>query len=128
MSLVYLSASRQQLCIYCGTTDYSFGSVNEHVYCSKEKMFLILSDSLSSPQAMYNLKYDHPISVKILELHMELTRDGRETVFIWVPGHVHIRGNSAAKDALDGDIPFLKSRVNKHMLELWQSVGRIPRK
>ena len=61
-----------------------------------------------------------------------MTRDGREIVFIWVPGHVGIRGNlaadSAAKDALDGDIsveliPFsdLKSRTNKYILELWQS-------
>ena len=37
-----------------------------------------------------------------------MTREGREIVFIWVPGHVGIRGNSAsdyvAKDALDGDI------------------------
>ena len=61
-----------------------------------------------------------------------MTRDGREIVFIWVPGHVGIRGNSAAdsasKDALDGDIsveliPFsdLKSRTNKYILELWQA-------
>ena len=57
-----------------------------------------------------------------------MTRDGRETVFIWVPGHVGIRGNSAAKDALDGDISVelitfsdLKSRTNKYILELWQS-------
>ena len=61
-----------------------------------------------------------------------MTRDGREIVFIWVPGHVGIRGNSAAdsaaKDALDGDIsveliPFsvLKSRTNKYILELWHS-------
>ena len=67
---------------------------------------------------------------------MEMTRDGREIVFIWVPGHVGIRGNlaadSAAKDALDGDIlvelipshpiPDLKSRTNKYILELWQTV------
>ena len=61
-----------------------------------------------------------------------MTRDGREIFFSWVPGHVGIRGNSAAdsaaKDALDGDIsveliPFsdLKSRTNKYILELWQT-------
>ena len=61
-----------------------------------------------------------------------MTRDGGDIVFVRVPGHVGIRGNSAAdsvaKDALDGDIsveliPFLhiKSRTNKYILELWQS-------
>ena len=93
---------------------------------------MILSDSVSSLQTILNLKYDHPILVQILELHTEMTRDGGEVVFIWVPGHVGIKGNSAAdsaaKDALDNDIsveliPFsdLKSRANKHILELWQS-------
>ena len=104
----------------------------KHVYYSKGKSCLILSDSLSSLQSILNLKYDHPILVQILELYIEMTRDGREIVFIWVPGHVGIRENSAAdsaaKDALDGDIsveliPFsdLKSRTNKYILELWQS-------
>ena len=93
---------------------------------------MILSDSLSSLQAVFNLKYDDPILVQILELYMTLTRDGKKIVFIWVPGHVGIRGNSAAdsaaKDALIGDIsveliPFLdsKERTNKYILELWQS-------
>ena len=58
--------------------------------------------------------------IRILELQMELTREGSETVFIWVPGHVGITRNlaadSAAKDALDGDIldeliPFLNSII-----------------
>ena len=53
---------------------------------------------------------------------MELIRDGKEIVFIWVPGHVGIRGNlaagSAAKHAVDGDItddliPF--SDLKMHM-------------
>ena len=61
---------------------------------------------------------------------MDLTKDGKEIVFIWVPGHVGIRGNSAAdsaaKDALVGDIsveliPFsdLKLCTNKYTLDLW---------
>ena len=61
-----------------------------------------------------------------------MTREGREIVFIWVPGPVGIWGNSAAdsaaKEALDGHIlveliPFsdLKPRTNKYILELWQS-------
>ena len=61
-----------------------------------------------------------------------MTREGRKIVFIWVPGHVGIRGNlaadSAAKVSLDGDIsveltPFsdLKPCTNKYILELWQS-------
>ena len=107
-------------------------SALKHVHYSKEKSFLILSDSLSSLQSILNLKYDHPILVQILELYTEMTREGREIVFVWVPGHVGIRGNSAAdsaaKDALDGDIsveliPFsdLKPRTNKYILELWRS-------
>ena len=72
---------RWQLYIYCWTTNYSSGS--QSCLLSKEKSFLILSDSLSSLQAIYNIKYDHPVLVKILELYMELTRDGREIVFIW---------------------------------------------
>ena len=63
---------------------------------------------------------------------MDLIGDGKEIVFVWVPGLVGVRGNSAAdaaaKDALVGDtsvelIPFsdLKSRANKYILELWQA-------
>ena len=75
--------------------------------------------------------YDHLILEQIVELYMDLTRNGKEIVFIWVTGHVGIRGNlaadSAAKDALVGNIsveliPFsdLKSCANKYVLELWQ--------
>ena len=50
----------------------------KHVYYSKEKSFLILSDSLSSLQSILNLKYDHPVLVQILELYTEMTRKGRD--------------------------------------------------
>ena len=54
------------------------------------------------------MKNDLPILANVLELHLELARDGKEIGFAWLFGHVGIRGNlaadSAAKDALDGDI------------------------
>ena len=91
--------------------------------------FLILSDSLSSLTAIFNLKFDHPILGQILELYMNLSKDGRDIVFIWVPGHVGIRGNSAVDSAAhDGDvsvefIPFsdLESHASKYILQLWPS-------
>ena len=77
---------------------------------------------------MCNMKYDHPILAKTLELHSELTRDGKETVFVWVSGHVGIRANSAAdsvaKDVHDGDFSDdfsdVEPRENKYALELWR--------
>ena len=86
-----MSASRLQFNIYSRVAGYSFTS---QTYYSKGKSFLILSDPLSSLQSIFNLKCDHPILVQILELYTEMTREGREIVFIWVPGHVGIRGNS----------------------------------
>ena len=65
----------------------------ELFYYSKGKSFLILSDSLSSLQSIFNLKYDHPVLVQILELYTEMTREGSD----------------------------LKPCTNKYILELWQS-------
>ena len=69
--------------------------------------------------------------VKIHELYSQLIQEEREVVFVWVPGHVGIKGNTAAdfaaKHALDGGIsdeliPFsdLKPNLNKYIFELWQ--------
>ena len=69
-------------------------TLQNYELCSKRKSFLILSDSLSSLNAIFNLKYEHPVLVHILELYMDLTKDGKEVVFVWVPGHMGIRGNS----------------------------------
>ena len=102
------------------TALYSLGNYESFFWLSD--ISTILRKNLSwyclipfHPNKLY-LKYNHPILVKILELYMKLTRDGKKIVFIWVPGHVDIRGNlaadTAAKDALDGNIlveliPFL---------------------
>ena len=79
-----------------------------HVHFLNKKSLLVLSDSLSSFQASQNMKSDHPFLTKIHELYSDLIRDGKEIVFVWVPGHIGISGNSAAdtaaKDAVDNDV------------------------
>ena len=123
-----------RLCLPIRILRFSLEFFQDDALSSHRNFATVLKDGhnlspLSSLQSILNLKYDHPVLVQILELFTEMTREGREIVFIWVPGHVGIRGNSAAdsaaKDALDGDIsveliPFsdLKPRTNKYILEL----------
>ena len=60
----------------------------KHVYHSKQKSFLILSDSLSALQAIHDLKYANPVLINIFELYPQLLQEEREIVFVWVPGNV----------------------------------------
>ena len=50
----------------------------KHVYYSEGKSFLILSDSLSSLQSIFNLKYDHPALVQILDVYRNDKRRERD--------------------------------------------------
>ena len=71
------------------------------------------------------------VLVRILELHLELTKVGKVIVFVWAPSHVGFRENSAedcaAKDAIDDDVSDkfifsgLKPHWNKYQLALWPS-------
>ena len=88
---------------------------------------------------MHNLKYDHPVLIKIHELYSQLIQEERDIVFVCVSDHVGIRGNSAAdsaaKDALDGNIsdeliPFsdLKPCLNNYFWALATWMGWMSRK
>ena len=103
----------------------------KQVYQSKEKKFMIFSDSLSALQALKNLKTDHPLLIQIQELLHKINADKKETIFMWVPRHIGIRGNeaadTAAKEALNieptaGLVPFsdLKPLTSKYVCEVWQ--------
>ena len=71
----------------------------KHIYQSKESNFVVISDSLSALQALHNNRLDHPLLVLIREMHASLLEDGKDIVFVWVPSHVGIRGNSIADRA-----------------------------
>ena len=86
----FLTTAVYKIYIYLYLSCGHFFLALKHVYCSRGRSFVILSDLLSSLQAIFNQKYDHPTLVQILELYMNLTKDGKKIVFIWVPGHVDI--------------------------------------
>ena len=97
----------------------------------KKGIHSFCSDSLSAFQALGKLKTDHPLLIKIQEVLHKINADQKEIVFIWVPGHVGIRGNEAAdraaKEALDKKpttdlMPFsdLKPLTAKYVCQIWQ--------
>ena len=101
-------------------------------YQSKEKNFVILSDSLSSLTSIKERKMDHPYLLDFFEYFHKLCEDGKKVVLAWVPSHVGIRGNTAAdlaaKEALSLEVPEdsktkysdLKADGHKYIKELWQ--------
>ena len=94
---------------------------------------MIFSDSLSALQALGKLKTDHPLLIQIQEFIHKIDADQKEFFFfMWVPGHVGIRGNEvadrAAKKALDNKptadlMPFsdLKPLTAEYVYQVWQT-------
>jgi len=72
---------------------------------SRSRSFLILSDSLSSLQALANRNRVNCYVEKVLDFHAKVIAEGKSVVFMWVPSHIGIVGNEmadeAAKAALD---------------------------
>ena len=99
---------------------------------SKEREFIIFSDSLSVLQTLNKHKISHPFIADILELYNSLiNKQNKKIVLAWIPSHVGIKGNEvvdmAAKKALKLPvsknifIPFtdLKKKVNDYVGNQW---------
>ena len=98
---------------------------------SANDKFIIFSDSLSSLQALDNLKLDNSTVQKVL-LKYNSVSVSNTVFFCWLPSHVGIRGNdqadSAAKAALTLNVspfklPFtdFKGHINSFLKSNWQS-------
>jgi len=100
---------------------------------SKEKHFLLLSDSYSSLIALGWSHVDQDTIYKYLKTYSTLTNTGKTVILCWIPGHVGIPGNEradrVAKAALSLPIsPFKVSamdflpRAKLLMRKEWQEI------
>ena len=79
---------------------------------SKEKNFIIFSDSMSSLEAISGFKLEIDIVKNIIKDYTRLANSGKRIILCWIPSHVNIRGNeradTAAKSALSLPITNMK--------------------
>ena len=87
----------------------------KQAYQFQERKFTIFSDSLSALQALGKLKTNHPLLIQIQEFLHKINADQKVIVFMWVPGHVGIRGNEAA-DRAAKETPDKKTDSRSHAL------------
>ena len=106
---------------------------------SDKLKFLICSDSLSCLLAIQNSKLKNGLIHRIIYLVDSLLAHGKEIVFLWVPSHVGIHGNTivdrVAKGALDNDVehcrlpytdfrPAIRNYIFKLWCDIWDSLDR----
>ena len=74
----------------------AIGLALDIVEVSNNNKYLILSDSLSSLQAINNTRWDNPLVLQVRERCHGLFMAGKTVDFAWVPSHVGIVGNEKA--------------------------------
>ena len=85
-----------------------------HIPCfsSKEKNFIIFSDSISSLEAIGGFKLEIDIVQNIIKDYTHLADSGKTIILCWIPSHVNIRGSeradTAAKSALSLPVTNMK--------------------
>jgi kelch-like protein 2/3 len=99
---------------------------------SSSNHLLFLSDSLSCLQSMRNRDMSRPVIAEILCCTHKMLLAGAVLVFMWVPSHVGLAGNSAADTAAKAALLMPISKltlpysdylplIRTHVLKQWQS-------
>ena len=103
------------------------------VLCSKEKNFVIFSDSMSSLQSINGFNLDSDLVQKFLKDYTVLAKNGKNIIVCWIPRHVGIlcneKADAAAKSALSLPVTRMKlpatgmyPRITKLIFDEWQEV------
>jgi len=84
--------------------------------------FIIFSDSLSSFIAIQNRLWDNFLVLKTLEKIHNLTVNGKAVVFVWLPSHLGIKGNSDADMAVKTALTAAPGNILVPHYDLWQHI------
>ena len=78
---------------------------------SSNDRFLLVTDSMSCLQSIENHKLNHPLVLEIVVRVRRLLSDGKQLVFMWLPSHVGIAGNSAVDAAAKAVLNLPESTI-----------------
>jgi len=104
------------------------------IHCSKDREFIIFSDSMSTLNALSGFKVELDLVQNIIKDYTHLvTNNGKTIVFCQIPSHVNVRGNEgadvAAKLALSLPVTNMKlpayeliPLASRFCLDEWQDI------
>jgi hypothetical protein len=86
--------------------------------------FLILCDSLSCLLVVKNRKFTTPLILEIASRVHEQISSGQKIVFMWLPSHVGLSGNSAADAAAKAAMGLVAGTAPVPFVDFYASVNR----
>ena len=86
--------------------------------CTDSK-FIIFADSLSSLVAIENRHWDNPLTLEVLNRIHNLLSTGKIIMFVWLPSHVGIQGNTDADVAAKTAINAAPDNITVPHTDFW---------
>ncbi|XP_074026206.1 uncharacterized protein [Leptinotarsa decemlineata] len=94
---------------------YAIWKALEYAEKSDHSKFLVITDSLSTLEAITKLNPEHPIILHIKHKLHSIIEKRKHIHFMWVPSHVGIAGNERAdqlaKDAITNPLTDIEKRI-----------------
>ena len=92
---------------------------------SKEKNFVIFSDSMSSLQSINGFNLDSDLVRKFLKDYtIDRSKNGKNIILCWIPSHVGILGNEKADAAAKSALSLPVTGMKLHATGMYHSIAR----
>jgi len=92
---------------------------------SKEKNFVIFSDSVSSLQSIYGFNLDSDFVQKFLKDYTILAKNGKNIILYWIPSHVGIFNNEKADAAAKSALSLPVTRMKLPATDMYSRITKL---